>query len=104
MKDTAGRAGGARDYSPNNHGFAMADRHGRTNVRVTENRPILGKSAIDNNPTPSYLSLGVGYLLLPTRFVSNLPEKCRIPERRRQIRPWRHDIRKNPAKLGAPPA
>jgi hypothetical protein len=30
---------------------------------VTENRPILGKSAIDNNPTPLYLSLGVGYSL-----------------------------------------
>jgi hypothetical protein len=46
----------------------MADRHGKANVPVTENRPILGKSAIDNNPTPSYLSLGVGYSLFAGAF------------------------------------
>jgi hypothetical protein len=46
----------------------MADPHGRANVRVTKNRPILGKSAIDNNPTPSYLSLGVGYLVFADAF------------------------------------
>jgi hypothetical protein len=46
----------------------MADLHGKANVPVTENRPILGKSAIDNNPTPSYLSLGVGYSLFAGAF------------------------------------
>jgi hypothetical protein len=65
MKDTAGRAGGILDYSPNNHGFAMADRHGRANVRKPANSR---QSTIDNNPTPSYLSLGVGYLLFADAF------------------------------------
>jgi len=46
----------------------MADQQRRTNVPVTENRPILGKSAIDNNPTPSYLSLGAGYSLFAGAF------------------------------------
>lgn len=46
----------------------MADRHGKANVPVTENRPNPGKSAIDNNPTPSYLSLGVGYSLFAAAF------------------------------------
>jgi len=46
----------------------MAEQHARANVRVTENRPIPGKSAIDNNPTPSYLSLGVGYLPFADAF------------------------------------
>jgi len=29
------QTGGARDYSPNNRGFAMADQRMRLNVRVT---------------------------------------------------------------------
>ena len=46
----------------------MADWRQRANVPVTETRPILGKAAIDNNQTPSYVSLDVGYSLFAGAF------------------------------------
>jgi len=64
-------------FSPENRGFAMADRPRAANVRVTAAAPI------DNNPPPSYLSNVSAGSALQARFASNLPEKCRIPERRK---------------------
>jgi hypothetical protein len=37
-----------------------------------------GRPPIDNNPTPSYLSLNLGRVTLQAAFASNSPEKCRI--------------------------
>jgi hypothetical protein len=57
-----------RDYSPNNGGFAMADWHAPINVRVTGWMLNLREAPIDNNPTPSYLSLSVGHWLIAGAF------------------------------------
>jgi hypothetical protein len=60
VERAAGLGGRWRDYSPNNRGFAMADWHPPIDVHVTGGTLNLGKPPIDNNPTPSYLSLGIG--------------------------------------------
>jgi hypothetical protein len=44
---------------------------------------VRGRPPIDNNPTPSYLSVNLGWLHFAPRFASILPEKSRIPERRK---------------------
>jgi len=66
----------------------MADQQGRANVPVTENRPTRQQLTTIRPPHISRSALAIRYLL--SRFASNLLEMCRIPERRRQIRPWRH--------------
>jgi hypothetical protein len=52
---------------------------------VTEGRKPLLAQAIDNNPTPSYLSAEFGWKRsYPAPLASNLPEMTRFPERRNQ--------------------
>jgi len=68
MVGSAGSGRRWRDYSPNNGGFAMADWHAPINVHVTGWSLNRYKPRIDNNPTPSYLSLGVGYSLIAGAF------------------------------------
>jgi len=63
------------DFSPNNHGFAMAERRTGFDEAVTALRLSPWLAAIDNNPTPSYLSIDLGWF---EYLASNLPEKCRI--------------------------
>jgi hypothetical protein len=63
------------DLSPNNRGFAMAKRRADPDEAVTGRRRHGRRLAIDNNPTPSYLSLSLGWFEFSA---SNLPEKCRI--------------------------
>jgi hypothetical protein len=48
------------DLSPNNHGFAMASTSRGRDKSVTGSRKPLLAQAIDNNPTPSYLSVDLG--------------------------------------------
>ncbi|MBZ5520939.1 MAG: NADH-quinone oxidoreductase subunit L [Acidobacteriia bacterium] len=53
------------------------------NVCVTAGGWDRDQPPIDNKPTPSYLSVNLGWLKLCRLFAFNSPEKCRIPERRK---------------------
>jgi len=71
----------AADLSPNNRGFAMAVWHAGLDDRVTGSSLGRGKPPIDNNPTPSYLSLERGRLPVSRRIS---PKSAAFPERRMQ--------------------
>jgi hypothetical protein len=83
------------DLSPNNRGFAMAKRQTGPDEAVTGMLRRRRRLAIDNKPTPSYLSISLGWFAV---FASNLPEKCGIsgaPE----AKSGRDDVVKAPAAM-----
>jgi len=82
------QTGGARDYSPNNRGFAMADQSMRLNVRATW-RPLSHWYLADWQQSDPLISLArLRPFAIRRRVLRRIcPKKCRIPECRRQIRP-----------------
>jgi hypothetical protein len=84
------------DFSPNNGGFAMADWSAPINVRVTGGSANLGKPPIDNNPTPPYLSLSIGYSLIAGAFRVEFARKVPHSGAPEAIRPRRRDISARP--------
>jgi hypothetical protein len=71
------------DYSPNNRGFAMATISAGLDVPVSPPVCRLGKPPIDNNQTPSYLSVSFGCLplagVIHVKFARKVPHSG-VPE------------------------
>jgi succinate-acetate transporter protein len=65
------------DLSPNNRVIAMAMRYAGCERLVASRKSL----AIDNIPTPSYLSNGLGWFCVSRRYC---PKSAVFPERRKQ--------------------
>jgi len=78
------------DYSPNNRGFAMADCiRGPWRSREPARFAALASRQLTTIRPPHISRSALAVRHWPAWFTSNLPEKCRIPECRKQIRPRR---------------
>jgi len=77
------------DYSPNNRGFAMALYPRDLTSPWARRIAGLASRQLTTIRPPHISRSALAVCHWPAWFTSNLPEKCRIPECRKQIRPRR---------------
>jgi len=86
----AGSAGGARTIRPTTVALQWPTIAWGLNVHVTMPSWAVASRQLTIIRPPHISRSALAIRHLPACLTSNLPEKCRIPERRKQIRPRRH--------------